>query len=389
MNTARVFSKISLLLAAILVFVVPYEAARNIDAQGILLIIAGLFAWLAILLKRDLFLKILDKKSLILLGLIILSALLSMAVNPHLGYDLLGAPLVRLGSLGLISCIGIGLLATQIKTKQLIPYLYAITCTVGVIAIPYNLYSFASIDRVGGVFAQADILAVFLASGLLLGLYLSIKYSKKRILLVFSQLGLLGMLILTQTRAAVFLAVVLAAAYMLIEIGPKVSKNTLIVLVLIASLVVVGAKVLPSRLTDAGFAKSSATYRLELQKAALRQTTMKPFFGYGLGNISDSLDCKYLRVTALKETCDKHYFFNSSHNIYLDRILSLGWIGGLAYLVFVVMAIYRGLRAVPEIRIMAFCALLISLYYMTNVLSLTLELLLWVLLLQCLRHNKS
>jgi O-antigen ligase len=89
-----------------------------------------------------------------------------------------------------------------------------------------------------------------------------------------------------------------------------------------------------------------------------------------------------LQSPALQKTCHQGYFFNSSHNIFIDRFLAVGWLGGLAFLALAVLAIYKALRAQPEVRIVGWALLLIACYYLTNVTNVTLELLLWVLILR-------
>ena len=86
----------------------------------------------------------------------------------------------------------------------------------------------------------------------------------------------------------------------------------------------------------------------------------------------------------MQTTCRQGYFFNSSHNIFIDRVLAIGWLGGLAFLAIVMLAIYRGLRGKQELWVLGYAVALIGFYYLTNVTSVTLELLLWVLLMRCL-----
>jgi hypothetical protein len=107
------------------------------------------------------------------------------------------------------------------------------------------------------------------------------------------------------------------------------------------------------------------------------------------GNLADALNCSRLAGKQLKATCKQGYFFNSSHNIYIDRALGIGWLGALAYIAIIVLAIRKGLRVKPESKIFAYGALLIGLYYLTNVTSLTLELLFWILLMRCLIASRA
>lgn len=96
-------------------------------------------------------------------------------------------------------------------------------------------------------------------------------------------------------------------------------------------IVATGSVFLPARLTNPSYAEFSVRYRLDLQSAALKASDHRPFLGYGIGNLADALNCPSLHVAPLKQTCHEGYFFSSSHNIYLDRVLAFGWLAGLCY----------------------------------------------------------
>src|SRR5665213_2870127 len=98
-------TQVSMALAICLPFVLPFDTARNIDAQGLLIIVIGGFAWGALILKPSFWKRLLPWQW-VLLGLYMLAGLVSVVVNPHVGYDLLGAPYIRLGAGGLLACVG-------------------------------------------------------------------------------------------------------------------------------------------------------------------------------------------------------------------------------------------------------------------------------------------
>jgi O-antigen ligase len=137
----------------------------------------------------------------------------------------------------------------------------------------------------------------------------------------------------------------------------------------------------PARLTNTAYASTSIGYRADLQTYGLRASYHKAWFGYGPGNLADALNCSGLHAAPLQATCRQGYFFNSSHNVFLDRVLAVGWPGGVAFLLFVLTSLGKGLRAPGPARPMVYAALLIACYYLTNVTSVTLELLFWILLL--------
>ncbi len=375
---------ISLTLAASLVFLVPFDAVRNIDLQGLLLIVSGAFAWSALFFSHQKVLKPFDRLSQVLLGIFLICCLISFLVSPNLGYDFFGAPYIRLGLAGFLACIGIGLLARTVSRRQLLNVLYVLIIGTAVVALPYSWFRFHSLIRIGGVFAQADILACFVGCGLVLGLEMLKSYPKHRQALAACQAFLAVMLLLTQTRAVLLLVIIVCLlwvfqhrnAQFLKWVGIYVASTLLLFLAL--------HYVAPGRLTNTGYASQSISYRLTLQKYALRASWQKPLLGYGPGNLADPLSCERLITKSLQRTCDEGYFFNSSHNIFIDRVLAVGWLGGLAFLGLVVLAIYRGLRYKKVYGVLGYALILISCYYLTNVTGAVLELLLWILILQCL-----
>jgi O-antigen ligase len=369
---------VSLILAGCLPFLVLFDTSRNIDLQGLILIVAGGFAWLNLVLSSTVSKRQLASLPTLSLGLFMVSCVLSVLVHPHLGYDLLGAPYIRLGTLGLLSCLGCGLVVSRLSPQRLITYLYIGISSCAILSIPYSLLRFHSLLRIGGLFAQADIFAVFVGCGLLLGARLLRLYPRWRYYCFASQGLLGGLLLLSQTRSVLFLLLLIYPLWRRWSV-----RKWLLYAGIVVALLISAQFLLPSRLTNVDYANQSISYRLDLQHAALDAGFKKPLFGYGPGNLADALDCRRLRAAALQKTCQQGYFFNSSHNIFLDRVLAIGWLGGLSYLVFVIMMVGRGLWSSSDNhRLLACCALLIAGYYCTNVTSVCLELLLWVLLLQ-------
>jgi O-antigen ligase len=378
-----------LVLAACLPFLVPFDPARNIDLQGMLLMISGGLAWTALLLGHRGIFKSVGRLDRTLLGIFAVCCLVSLLVNPHLGYDFFGAPYIRLGTAGLLSCVGIGLLLTTVARKRLLTGLYLIILGLSVVSVPYSWWHFHSLLRVGGVFSQADIMACFIGCGLLLGLEMLHLYPRRRNVLLAGQLFWAVLLLLTQTRAVLLIVIVLGLVWELCKRRGHEFKR--VAFYGAAALLLLGGLhyFAPSRLTNTAYASESIHYRLTLQGYALKASWQKPFWGYGPGNLADALSCPRLTSPALQKTCRKGYFFNSSHNIFIDRVLAIGWPGGLSYLVLVLLAIYRGLRGRPETRIFGYAVALVGCYYLTNVTSVTLELLLWTLMAQYLRLSRT
>jgi O-antigen ligase len=381
---AGVCRNVSLALCCCLAFLVPFDPARNIDLQGLLLVIGGGFAWCVLLLGYRWTFKSLSWLDSSLLGIFATCCLISLYVNRHLGYDFFGAPYIRLGAAGLLACIGIGLLLTTIPHQRLLTWLYVMILGLSVVSVPYSWWHLHSLLRIGGVFAQADILACFVGCGLLFGLEMLSLYPQRRNILLGVQLFWAILLLLTQTRAVLLIVIILCLLWELQK--RRGDKFKQVALYGLAALLLLGGLhyFIPNRLTNTAYASESIHYRLTLQGYALKASGQKPIWGYGPGNLADALSCSRLPTGALQTTCHQGYFFNSSHNIFIDRILAIGWLGGLAFLGVVILAIYRSLRGKRTVRILGYTVILISCYYLTNVTSATLELLLWILLIRCL-----
>jgi O-antigen ligase len=243
--------------------------------------------------------------------------------------------------------------------------------------------------RTGGLFSQADILACFLGCGLLLGWQMLAVYPKRKNVITAVQVLMAAVLLATQTRTVIILVTVLSFIWLARHWHKRMMRPLVVSLLIVIGLLAVWSHLAPNRLTDRAYASQSVQYRLTLQHYALRAAAHEPFHGYGPGNLADALPCSQLRDTALQKTCDEGYFFNSSHNIFLDRVLAIGWPGALAFLGLVILALYRNLRGGQARQIWGYTLLLISGYYLTNVTGVTLELLFWVVLFQCLALSRE
>lgn len=302
---------------------------------------------------------------------------LSAIVNPGVAQNLLGSPYIRLGSLGLIACIIIAWLTSAIREKALALYIYLLIAGLAVLSLPYTWLKFESLDRIGGLFAQPDILAALVGCGFLIGLRLNLS-SKYKYLLWISQAFLGALILLTQTRSIVILIILIICIQIVLRRQWKMLAVIGVATLGIYTLV-------PGRLADQAYAQESLAYRWQLQTSALEIAATKPF-GYGAGSLVNALDCQNLKGNLLAETCSEGFAFNSSHNVFLDRFLAVGWLGGLGFLSLVFLAIFRGIK---NNNVFVWPLILIGGYYLTNVTHVVLELLLWIFIIQCLVSKLS
>lgn len=385
-NTSRLKSLttlISLALAICLPFLIPFEAARNIDLQGIILIIAGSLAGVSILLKHSL--PGLDKFTTLFLLIFSAGTLLSAALNPNLAYNLLGAPYLRLGALGLLACPLIAFLLYKKTVGQITESLYLLILIAAFISIPYNIFKFQGMVRFAGIFAQPDIMASLLGCGLILGFGSKLRVRNSYLWLA-AQTGLAVLLLLTQTRAVIVLVSLICLGGLIVA---KQFKILVVTVILIAFGVITLSYYGSGRLNNPGYARQSLIYRWQLQSSAFGQAFTNPVVGYGPGNLADALECKRLNRPALQKTCNTDgYFFNSSHNVFLDRILAIGWLGGLSFIALFCLAVYRGLKNYKA-NPFVWPLILIGGYYLTNVTHVVIELLLWIFMIYCLTYRPS
>ncbi len=262
----------------------PFDAGRNIDLQGLILLVACGFACLSLGMSYRQTGRQLKNQPVLTFALVFIAAsLISTLFNPHVGYDLIGPPYVRLGALSFISCLSCALVAERLPARTIMSGIYGLIVVTAVISIPYSLIMFHSLYRIGGLFAQADLLACYVGCGLLLGFGVLQQGSHRHIILA-SQTLLAAVLVLTQTRAVVAIVLVLCVLSFLLQRPRSDARYYLFIVCLIVILSLGLGRFSSSRLTDSKLAYQGVTYRLTLQSFALHATTQKPFLGYGPGN---------------------------------------------------------------------------------------------------------
>jgi O-antigen ligase len=305
-------------------------------------------------------------------------------IGTHSKIALLGTNYSDVGVFVLLGCVGIGLVASTLPLKSVIKGVYGAALVLAVTAPLYDYWKYGSFSgRLQGIIGQSNVMAAWLGVGFLLGLYLLAqkRSTKQKVLLAVSQAALLAALFQTETRAALLLTLLLTGVYV---IANQKYWRTIVTGVLpgLALIIILFFVVKVPRLSDARYATSSVTYRIELQTMAVKSLRHTPAWGIGPGNEPHTLSCNAMQSYGqLNKTCQQGYTFTSSHNIFLDRFIQLGWLSGLAYLAIFITGAVIGLRSKQCTKqILGFSLLLIGLYYLTNVTKIELELLVWVLL---------
>ena len=363
-------------------FLAPSTLAWNIQLQAVMVTLMGLVAWTA--LPYSAVLKKLPRVGHILLIGYLVGCGLSL-LSGSVVRNIFGETLQHLGIPVLVACVGCGLLLSRLEASRLVRWLYGTCLALALTALPDIFSLMHSARRVSGIFHQPDFLAVFLALGLLLGIGLWQLHPRLRRQIVIAQAVLLLVLLLTQSRAVILLLVILVIG-MLCRSRLPWRCRALVSLLIVGSLALASTAtqtVLNNRLSDAGFAGQSLHYRVELVAYGLRASSHRPL-GYGAGGISTALNCPSLRASReLSLTCRQGYYFTSSHNVFIDRLLAVGWIGGVAFAGFVGWALWRGRgQRQPADIVLWYGALLLAAYCCTNITNLEIELVLWVCLLR-------
>jgi O-antigen ligase len=367
-------------ILCVLPFLNPFPLERSIFLQSLLVVLVGGIAWLSLIVSGKVFYK-LPRYIIWLIVMYIVWAVVSLLFN-HSVINIFGSSFLRLGVLPLFACIGCGLILRSISTIRLLTWLYCSSVLLALVSL-FSMRSFNVTDRIGGIFHQADILGVWMGCGLILGLAMWKLFGNSRRWITISQILLMTTLILSQTRVIILLVCVIGL-YVLLRSNLSLTRKILSITAaaVFACYILINIGNTRYHLTNTQDATDSIHYRYDLQSDAVDASLHRPLFGYGAGNVTSALSCPSLHSPALQQTCQDGFYFNSSHNIYLDRVLSFGLIGGFSFVLIVVCSLYYGLRSKNDERFFAYGAILIALYYLTNVTNVTLELLLWVLLLR-------
>jgi len=376
------------LAALIPVLVVFRNNYQNIDVKLWLLTITGVLAWTYVALDRFSILKRLVRPVRILLAIFLVgcaASVIASVIRVPGSWDFLyGSANHRIGLLTLLACIGVGLVFSEFNSKRLLNGLYLYAVGLAGLSLAHDLLFGLHAGRLAGTALQADAMGVCLGAGFIIGLYRLKKPLDYR--LAVAQVFLLLCLFMTQTRAVIIL-VALIGLLVLCRHRPK-QKRSMLVIFTIVFVVIAGLVVVLPRVTNPGYLSRSITYRLDLQAVGVRALWHMPPLGYGVNSLYfGTLSCSNMHDAALLKTCAQGFGFDSTHNIYLDRVLELGWIAGVAYVVLFTYVLWSSFQSKNR-ELMPFLAVgaLVFVYYFTNITTIDVELLAWIVLLFLAAH---
>jgi hypothetical protein len=288
---------------------------------------------------------------------------------------------IQVGFISLIAIIGISLNSINQSLDKILSVIFLTCVLLSVFSFFYQTVIYDSItsSRLIGPFFQSDVLAVYLGSGFIAGFNLFKKYKSRNGLLLYilGELIILTGIMFTQTRLVVMLILILSGIYLLYKYKKSYKFNTLILISFI--LIFIAFCSVGNRSYNPESLLTSIKYRLNLQSAVISHSSSSVFISKGAETLSLDLKCSNLNsFYPLRQTC-KNYIFESSHNIFLDHSILFGYGVGIIMLFLAIYSIYRCLVAKDQqLLILGLIIILISIYYLSNVNSIELELLFWI-----------
>ena len=313
--------------------------------------------------------------------------LITIAIYSRGTINLFGAFYSPISAISLLAIIGLALNTSFQKPEFIARAIFFVTALVAFLAFPYDIWRYHGLaaGRVSGTIAQSNALAVYISAGLIIGFYwlVSGTYKNKKYLLIAVEAYMLFMTILTQTRFVIVLLGLMALTYFVM----RAKKDKKVFLIALATLLfVVGSIfVVNNRQINQSALENGVSYRLHLQATAFSGELIRAVQVNGTNKLLKKLECNNLNTSNdLALTCFQGYVFSSYHNQYLDRLVQFGWIFGLGYILLLACggAIFYRERHQAIFLTLGCAFLLAALYYFSNVTTIEIEIILWILLTQ-------
>lgn len=298
------------------------------------------------------------------IGIIVISTILSRDVfatilgNTHHGD----------GSLLLISLIVFCILV--FKRLELdaafFKKMYIFLVTIGVLSLALGLLDISTTHRLGGIFQQPILAAVYAGIPIVLGCYLfEYKHLSKKIFFI-SEAFLLAILLLTQTRASIIYIFVFLIFWGIknreVLYGSKITKKTLSITLMVISIVVLAG--IPAFIRTFNFDRFvyGLTFRAQLISYATSHSEYIPITGLGKDNATNLISYEeYQKYPELirKAIVTDNVTIESVHNYFVDIWLQFGYLGLLAVVFAITLALVNYLSSKRTIDMRVAGALLL------------------------------
>ena len=313
----------------------------------------------------------------LLLGLLIVSSL-SLLTGSNIVQGLIGQPIGHPSLLSLYVSMALGLLFALLPAKErLFRYIYGFLLLFGLANLAYWLVHGVSM-RLGLIGEQVNYTAGLLLVGLVIGNWLYLNKKLPSSLAWFSQSYLLILLLLTQSRAAIGLALA-CLVYLTFRANKHKQRFLLSIsavgLVALATLI---AASLFSRINNGHYFARSVQYRADLVLAALPRSPSTYLLGGGIGSLEHNIGTYGHEYAPINNDLSHGWRFESSHNYLIDILVERGVLVLIAFgwLMFEALRLGFGSRD-SERKLLAFILLITSLFTLVNNINVGLEVIIW------------
>lgn len=318
------------------------------------------------------------------------------SINP--ANSLFGGWSYRIGSITIVAFLICGYFVKDVKSSFLSTLSFITATFLAIISIimDFNILSMGS--RLTGPIHQANVLAVILGIGLILGF--SFYKTKSKYITLFTIVGqtilLLG-IILTQSRLILGLTIISALIVSIKVINKDFFSNLTLYfkhkftpIIVIAFIAITGISSYTlsinasfNRIFSFGLLETGVEYRIHLQEQGLKLLTVTPIYGWG----TDSIIFVYNKYFELPKDIQSSYSeegqnVDSTHNVFLDKFLELGIIGGSIYILLIATTLYHGAKNATTIedKLILVTLVFFTVQSLLNVTMVEQEIINWILI---------
>ncbi len=256
-----------------------------------------------------------------------------------------GVQNLYIGTWILTCCMATGLLVARKLRVELLDYFYWAMVALGILSILFNMRSLINSERLYGLVLQPDILAVLLGAGLVTSLFIS--YGDKWRYMLLGYTTLITAILLTRTRAVIYLLPVWAVCAVL-QYRSKVqlSKQSSWLAIGVATICVILAGFYAApRVLSLDRAQFGVSYRADLVTHSSKYLAIMPPWGLGPGGLNTVITDYYeMPESILHTVAIDQKVPENSHNLLLDRFLEYGWIAGVSYLLLLAVTVWAAIR---------------------------------------------
>ncbi len=292
-------------------------------------------------------------------------AIISAIFSVNVQNSITGGWSYRIGLLSILAFIFCANFIKKIESQFILKTAFISSLCIAVYSVFTSIPLLKSGARLIGPVYQSNVLAVILGIGIIsaFSLYKNSK-TLNNIIIFLGQLFLFLAIFLTKSRLILALVVLSVVAVILLitiknlkkekSILSKIknlSKFKLLAIILSTLLIASGFLYFAnlnssfSRLFNIQLLNNGISYRVHLQEYGVKLLKHTPIFGWG----EDSIIFVYDKFEDLPKDIkssyeDENQHVDSTHNVFLDKFLELGYFGGIAYLLLILYVSYIGIK---------------------------------------------